>query len=114
MAESTRLDDTQLTAELEKIADSIRAIAAQCEGEPLQLLALLRTLESLHQEVRDTRFQRSLPDNRQAFHSLLRDIETNGGWPYIHRMRLQALMQHLQVLSDEDLMSIASENAPQK
>jgi hypothetical protein len=25
----------------------------------------------------------------------LKDIETSGGWPYIHRMRLQALLVNL-------------------
>jgi hypothetical protein len=73
------------------------------------LLALLRTLERLHQEIRDSFFQDALPDNRQALYNLLRDIETSGGWPYIHRMKLQSLLKqlstelpfHLPLLSEE-------------
>jgi hypothetical protein len=37
-----------------------------------------------------------LPDNRQALYSLLRDIEAEGGWPYIERMRLQAFLTNLE------------------
>jgi hypothetical protein len=57
-------------------------------------LALLRQLEKLHKEVRDGAFQESLPDNRQRLYSLLRDIESEGGWPYIERMRLRELFMY--------------------
>ena len=59
----------------------------------LKLLELLRTIEALHREIRDDLFQQSLPDNRQALYALVRDIEAKGGWPYIHRMKLQTLLQ---------------------
>jgi hypothetical protein len=41
-------------------------------------------------------FQVSLPDNRQALYALLKDIESQGGWPYIERMKLQSLLANLQ------------------
>ncbi|MGL5084006.1 MAG: hypothetical protein ACRC8A_21175 [Microcoleaceae cyanobacterium] len=64
-------------------------------GDPLALLALLRTLESLHQEIRDSLFQETLPDNRQALYHLLREIESQGGWPYIPRMSLRSLQEKI-------------------
>lgn len=84
-----------LEGPLGAIADTARHLSQTYTGDSLKILALLRLLESLHQEIRDTLFQDSLPDNRQALYSLLRDIENSGGWPYIHRMRLQDLLQKL-------------------
>lgn len=79
-------------AELQAIADAVGALATRCEGDSLALLALLRTLERLHREIREGVFQVSLPDNRQALYALLKDIEEEGGWPYIDRMRLRSLL----------------------
>jgi len=79
-------------SELQAITDAVRALATRCEGDSLALLALLRTLERLHREVREGGFQVSLPDNRQALYALLKDIEEEGGWPYIDRMRLRSLL----------------------
>lgn len=86
---------TQLQAEMEGIATQVRAIAQQYQHQSRELLSLLRLLEALHCEIRDGLFQESLPDNRQALYALLRDIETGGGWPYIHRMKLQAFLAQL-------------------
>ncbi len=82
-------------AELAAIAKLVRDTANRYEGQNLNLLALLRLIEALHQEIRDELFQKSLPDNRQALYAMLRDIETSGGWPYIHRMKLQAFLAAL-------------------
>ena len=79
-------------AELQAIADAVGALATRGEGDSLALLALLRTLEQLHREIREGVFQVSLPDNRQALYALLKDIEEEGGWPYIDRMRLRSLL----------------------
>lgn len=84
---------TALIIELEAITQNIRALAQGHQGDCLALLSLLRALEALHLEIRDTLFQESLPDNRQALYHLLRDIELSGGWPYIQRMRLQELLK---------------------
>lgn len=85
---------TKFMADLEGIATIVQTIAQQNQGQSIELLAILRLLERLHQEIRDSFFQESLPDNRQALYALLRDIETSGGWPYIHRMKLQALLSN--------------------
>ncbi|MEB3358165.1 MAG: hypothetical protein VKK04_15660 [Synechococcales bacterium] len=93
MAESS--GNEQLDADLLAIATSIRAIAQNYKGDVLSLLALLRTLEVAHREVRDSLFQESLPDNRQRLYNLLKDMEAEGGWPYIPRMKLKALLSKM-------------------
>ncbi|MCU0527243.1 MAG: hypothetical protein MUF72_20750 [Elainella sp. Prado103] len=85
----------QLDSELEALATLARTIAHQYQGKSLELLGVLRVLECLHQEIRDSLFQQSLPDTRQALYTLLRDIEMSGGWPYIHRMKLQSFLANL-------------------
>ena len=86
---------TLRSTELEELAQSIRSIAERSEGNVAELLALLRVLEILHREIREGLFQESLPSNRRALYSLLKDIEGSGGWPYIHRMRLQEFLKNL-------------------
>lgn len=81
--------------DLQAITDRISAQAAGCQGDPLALLQLLRRLEDLHREIREGLFQESLPDNRQDLYSLVKDIEAQGGWPYINRMKLRDLLVHM-------------------
>lgn len=91
----------KLQTELQSVATVVRALAQNCQGDSLALVALLRLLEELHREIRDGIFQASLPDNRQALYNLLKDIETEGGWPYIERMRLQSFLANLQEVNVE-------------
>jgi len=88
--------------DLSAIAKLVHATAQSYQGKSSELLALLRLLESLHQGIRDDLFQKSLPDNRQALYALLRDIEIEGGWPYIHRMKLQSFLSNLLAEADEE------------
>ncbi|ALF55005.1 hypothetical protein ACX27_22750 [Nostoc piscinale CENA21] len=90
--------------QLEKIATAVHDVARDCQGNPLALLTLLRQLEYLHRSIRDGAFQDSLPDNRQQLYSLLKDIESEGGWPYIERMRLHTFLVNLQpeVMAEND------------
>lgn len=81
--------------DLQAITDTISARAADCRGDTLALLQLLRRLEALHREIREGLFQESLPDNRQALYSLVKDIEAEGGWPYINRMKLRDLLVYM-------------------
>jgi hypothetical protein len=90
-----QLESEQLQGDLGAIAAAVRKTAQSSQGQNLELLALLRLLESLHREVREGLFRDSLPDNRQALYAMLRDIEANGGWPHIYRMRLQDLLTNL-------------------
>ncbi|MEB3215188.1 MAG: hypothetical protein VKN72_02870 [Nostocales cyanobacterium 94392] len=102
MSKSTSFDGDHLPYKLQEIADYIHEYSTLCQGDILAILGLLRQLEQLHREIRDGIFQESLPSNRQALYSLLKDIEAEGGWPYIERMRIQALMSNLETIAEED------------
>ncbi|MEO1591819.1 MAG: hypothetical protein AAFU71_11075 [Cyanobacteria bacterium J06632_22] len=86
---------TSTDAELLELTTGIRSLAEARRGNCLALLDLLRKLEEQHQHIRETLFREALPDNRQVLYRLLRDIEINGGWPYIKRMTLAELMEKL-------------------
>jgi hypothetical protein len=83
-----------LPPEQEQIATAIQDLAQDYQQDVQQLLSLLRTLEQLHQHIRDQYFQAALPTTRQALYSLLREIEAAGGWPYIPRMHIKSLVQN--------------------
>ncbi|MDJ0553414.1 MAG: hypothetical protein QNJ68_03050 [Microcoleaceae cyanobacterium MO_207.B10] len=91
---TTDNDSANLDYDLESLANSVRALAKNHQGNPMEILAILRILESLHQELREGLFQEALPDNRQALYNLLKDIETKGGWPYIPRLRLSSILEN--------------------
>lgn len=84
-----------LSWQLKAISSAVKNVAETCEGDVIAILAVLRHLEQLHREIRDGVFQENLPNNRQRLYSLLRNIESEGGWPYIPRMRIQALLVNL-------------------
>ncbi len=92
---NTELQQQKNNLMLETIALKVQSEAKKSQGDSLALLALLRLLEGLHREIRDSLFLESLPSNRQALYSLLKNIEEEGGWPYIHRMKLQSLLKNL-------------------
>ncbi len=94
MDTNTENELTNLHSDLQSLADSVKAIAENYQDDPIAILAILRTLESLHQELREGSFQQTLPDNRQELYNLLKDIETKGGWPYIPRLRLHYLLEN--------------------
>lgn len=95
------LVDTALPQDLQAIAQAIETAANKRQGDGLALLALLRILESMHREIRENLFREALPTNRQRLYALLRDIEINGGWPYIQRMKLRLLLEHFFELEDD-------------
>jgi hypothetical protein len=97
MKSSTDFETEQWQSELQSVATVVRTLAQGKQGDNLALLALLRQLEALHREIRDGIFQAALPDNRQTLYALLRDIQSEGGWPYIQRMKLQAFLAKMPV-----------------
>ncbi|AFZ26359.1 hypothetical protein Cylst_4261 [Cylindrospermum stagnale PCC 7417] len=103
MSKDKNFESGKLSCKLQAIATATDDATKACQGDVMALLALLRQLEQLHREIRDGLFQESLPDNRQKLYSLLKDIESEGGWPYIERMRLQSfLVKLLQDATEED------------
>ena len=88
-------DNTPTHLNHPELRNKIKAEAEQSRGNISEILALLRTLEELHRDVRDTLFLNALPTNRQALYALLREIEQNGGWPYIPRFKIQDFIDHM-------------------
>lgn len=105
MTENEDVQLKKLENRLQMATESIWKTAQEYGDDSLGLLEILRTLEKLHQEIRDNLFQASLPDNRQALYKLLRDIEAKGGWPYIYRAKLQALLENLDASTIDGLQS---------
>ncbi|MEH2358602.1 hypothetical protein [Nostoc sp.] len=95
MDNNQNLESGELSRKQQAIATVVYDAVQGCQGDTVALLALLRQLEQLHREIRDGVFQESLPVNRRQLYSLLKDIESEGGWPYIERMRLQAFLVNL-------------------
>ncbi len=90
----------QLPPDLRQIIELIQSATAKRDGDCLDLLQVLRVLETAHRSILQTEFQEALPDSRHALFSLLQRIEEAGEWPYISQVRLQTLLQRL---SPQDL-----------
>ncbi|EKV03702.1 hypothetical protein Lepto7375DRAFT_6013 [Leptolyngbya sp. PCC 7375] len=86
-------------ADIDDIRIAVKVAAQKREKDCVALLGILRQLEELHRDIRETLFQESLPTNRQHLYHLLRDIEVNGGWPYIQRIKLTQLLATLEAES---------------
>ncbi|PZO43754.1 MAG: hypothetical protein DCF19_03750 [Pseudanabaena frigida] len=87
-------------SELEAIADRLWQIAQDRQGDSTNLLQILRVLEAIHKRIRDDLFQPALPTSRHELFNLLRDIETNGGWPHIYRMKINEICRYLEQSED--------------
>lgn len=88
-----------LSSESLKIEDLDRAIhhlAEQLQGDEVGLLQLLRVLENTHHIIREQYFQPALPGDRHRLYKFLRELEGQGGWPYIPRMRLRQLLDEIE------------------
>ena len=85
-------DDDSLQSQLQSLQRTTSAIADSSKGNSVALLKILRTLEGLHRDIAEGLFQEALPENRQQLYHLLREIEADGGWPYIPRARLRSLL----------------------
>jgi hypothetical protein len=81
---------------LSAVLDELQALASDVEGQPDQLLMLLRRLEELHRTIQDGPFRASLPADRGELFTLLQNMEKSGGWPYIPRLQLRTFMDLLQ------------------
>lgn len=81
-----------------RVTEHLQAIwqtSLEVSADVIQILDILRQLERLHEDIRDHIFQAALPDNRQALYTLVKDMESKGGWPYIYRTRLIELLSNL-------------------
>jgi hypothetical protein len=87
-------DYSHLDGLMQESLATLEAVAWDHKEDTLALLSILRQLEKLHRHICEEIFQPSLPDTRNALYNLLRDIDESGGWPYIERMKLKALLSH--------------------
>ncbi|MBS0016604.1 MAG: hypothetical protein KFF72_09650 [Arthrospira sp. SH-MAG29] len=94
--------ETDFEAQLQLLTQKIQDLTVQANDDTLMLLSLLRTLEQLHQNIRDDVFQKTLPKNRQELYHLLREIEAQGGWPYIPRKSLRFILKNLDLSTPSD------------
>jgi hypothetical protein len=92
----TNTTPASLSERLQEISSIGEQLAIENQQQTDNLLAILRTLEDLHRHVREDYFQHALPRNRHGLYTLLQDMETQGGWPYIERMRLQAILRDME------------------
>jgi hypothetical protein len=77
---------------LHELADQVERLVKQSGGDAVVLLKILRFLEGLHHDVRENHFQAALPIQRHRLYALLREMESEGGWPYIPRMQLREMI----------------------
>ena len=82
--------------DLEMLSDRIWQVSQAHQDDAESLLQILRVLEALHKRIRDDLFQPALPISRHELFNLLRDIETNGGWPHIYRMKINEICRYLE------------------
>jgi len=93
--------DLSLADRCQAIEQYVEAVKTDCEGDTTALLALLRTLEGLHRQIFEENFVPSLPNSRQPLYALLREMEAEGGWPYIPKMRIYELIDYLNAQTAE-------------
>ncbi len=98
-------EGSKLYDQLTPIMVDIQDIAEQNKQDEVFLLSVLRNLEAVHRHIRTNLFEQSLPTTRNALYNLVKDIEEQGGWPYIERMKLQQLIQNM----DRDFLVDGSE-----
>jgi hypothetical protein len=88
-------ENANLTSLITQVSAVSHDLAAVHQHDVVELLAILRILERLHREIREDYFQDALPNNRHGLYSLLIEIEENGGWPYIDRLKIQSLLTNI-------------------
>ena len=81
--------------DLQEPLDALLRIAEARAQQPEALLDLLRRLEHLHRSIQDGPFRSSLPNDRNGLFTLLSEMESSGGWPYIPRLQLRTFMDLL-------------------
>ena len=104
-------EPTAWEVKLQTLLSEVDGIATELEGQPAQLLTLLRQIEALHRRIQDGPFRTSLPADRHQFFTLLQAMETSGGWPYIPRLQLRTFLDLLD-RGDIDLSATGLPQAP--
>ncbi len=86
--------NSNLTQQLDQIHQDLMAIADHYEKDNQSLLKILRELEATHRTICENYFYPNLPNRRRNLYNLLRDIEEQGGWPFIARPKLKLFIEN--------------------
>ena len=86
---------SNLSHELDPLFKKILAITEQSKGDGGALLEILRQIEDVHRQICEEKFYPALPERRRDLYNLLRDMEEEGGWPYIPRPKLKDVLKAL-------------------
>jgi hypothetical protein len=95
-------DPKDLQDNLQQIATQVAHLTQESAMDAVSLIKILRFLEELHHNIRENYFQPSLPNQRHDLYTLLREIEAEGGWPYIPRMQLREILRTVQVPAPDE------------
>jgi hypothetical protein len=90
------MSDTSLQEDLNAIAETVNTLVKRSDGSSTEILQILRFLEALHRQICEEHFLATLPNRRRTLYNLLREIDAEGGWPYIPRMQIRTLLTHLE------------------
>jgi hypothetical protein len=93
--------ELSLSERCQDITQRVEAAIASCGQDTAALLSLLRVIEQLHRSTFNDHFVPSLPNSRQELYALLREMEAEGGWPYIPKMRIYELIDYLNAQTAE-------------
>jgi hypothetical protein len=85
-------EDHLFQEDFRSISVHLHQLIDRAQADPVSLLKILRFLETLHNEVRELHFQPALPIHRHELYAMLREMEAEGGWPYIPRMQLRSIL----------------------
>lgn len=96
MTQDQDINSIDLDSILNNTAKDLRVLAEKNRNDSLFLLSLLRNLEEIHRQIRVEFFEAALPQTRNDLYQFVKNIEEQGGWPYIERMRLKDLLRYLE------------------
>ena len=112
MTQNRDIHSVDLDSLLADVAKDLFALAEKNQHDNLFLWSLLRSLEQIHRQIRVNYFDSALPQTRNDLYQFVREIEEQGGWPYIERMRLKELLHNLE--NDESVTDSASKSDRQE
>ena len=84
-------------------------LAAEAEGNPIALLAVLREMEGVHRRLQEGALRNSLPADRRRLFALLQAIEQSGGWPYIPRLQIKTGISLIDRISEKQITAFLAQ-----
>jgi hypothetical protein len=91
------LEQSFVPVELTEVYKTLTELAKERQDDCIGLLELLRFLETLHGQIRDSYYVSSLPQNRGELYALLKEMEERDGWPLLPRTETRSILRRLEV-----------------